>query len=125
MMEMINNFKSALEPSSNFWHHRYMDNFYNNVATCELLLQHRSRAGGTIRIKRSSFTLCLKSAKLARGAFVFGLRQNILSQCWQSKKTCLRDFSHTYTDTYRITRCVSYQNMGEKGCNVFHQLCTI
>lgn len=76
---------NLLEPYSNLWHHIYMDNYYNSVATCELLLQHSFRTCGTIRINRG-LPLCLKNAKLARGESMFRRRQNILLQCWQSKR---------------------------------------
>ncbi|XP_026467688.1 piggyBac transposable element-derived protein 4-like [Ctenocephalides felis] len=74
-----------LEPYLNLWHHVYMDNFYNSVNTSLLLLQNKTRICGTIRTNRG-LPEELKNLKLKRGETVFRRRQEVLLQCWQSKR---------------------------------------
>ncbi|EQB59787.1 ac transposable element-derived protein 4 [Vairimorpha apis BRL 01] len=51
---------NLLQPYSNLWHHVYMDNYYNSVATCEVLLQYKFGICGTIRQNRGLFSLSEK-----------------------------------------------------------------
>ncbi|XP_037935156.1 piggyBac transposable element-derived protein 4 [Teleopsis dalmanni] len=64
---------NLLKPYCNLWHHIYMDNYYNSVATCEILLQNSFRTCGTIRVNRG-LPSCLKNPKLAREESIFRRR---------------------------------------------------
>lgn len=74
-----------LQQYENLWHHVYMDNYYNSVDTCNLLLRHGFRSCGTIR-KNRGLPACLKNAKLKRGETMFRRRKDILLHSWQSKR---------------------------------------
>jgi len=43
---------SVLQPNLDLWYHVYQDNYYNNVAIAEHLLQRKTRVCGTIRSNR-------------------------------------------------------------------------
>ncbi|XP_026469574.1 piggyBac transposable element-derived protein 4-like [Ctenocephalides felis] len=74
-----------LQPYKNLWHHVYMNNYYNSVDTCQVLLQHGIRSCGTIR-KNRELPPYLQDITLRRDESVFRRRGDILVQCWQSKR---------------------------------------
>lgn len=58
---------TILEPYFGYWHHLYMDNYYNTLNIAERLLQNKIRICGTIRANRLPKCLKTKSLNLKKG----------------------------------------------------------
>lgn len=82
---LIDTVETLLNPYLNLWHHVYMDNYYNSVKTSEVLLKHKIRTCGTMRINRG-FPECLKNVKLKPGQSIFRRKNDVLLQIWRSKR---------------------------------------
>lgn len=74
-----------LDPYVGFYHHIYMDNYYNSVRTTELLLQRKTRVCGTIRANKG-FPQYLKSPILKEYESKYARKGQVLLQVWQTKK---------------------------------------
>jgi hypothetical protein len=68
---------SIVYPFVGFHHHIYMDNYYNNVKTAELLLQKNTRICGTIRFPSNLKNIILKEhVKTSKNHFNHSFHRN-------------------------------------------------
>jgi hypothetical protein len=77
---------TVLRPYFGIWHHIYQDNYYNSVATAEVLLHNKIRVCGTIR-ENTGLPPSLKDAakNLKKGERMFCHRGDILL-VWKDKR---------------------------------------
>lgn len=77
---------TILTPYFGYWHHLYMDNYYNTLNIAEFLLQNKMRICGTIRANRLPRCLKTKSLNLKKGESIFKRKGDILLQLWKDKR---------------------------------------
>ncbi|CAF1549098.1 unnamed protein product [Didymodactylos carnosus] len=75
---------NLMTPYFDLWHHLYMDNYYNSVENSQILLKHKIRICGAIRINRG-VPVCLKTVQLKKGETVYRRKKDVLVQIWRSK----------------------------------------
>lgn len=76
---------TILRPYFGYWHHLYMDNYYNSVNIAEFLLRNKIRVCGTIRANR--LPRCLKiTSNIQKGESIFKRKRDILLQIWKDKR---------------------------------------
>jgi hypothetical protein len=76
---------TVLRPYLGIWHHMYQDNYYNSVATAEVLLHNKIRFCGTVRENRGlspSLKDATENLKKREGRFVAEV------MCGRTKEMC-------------------------------------
>jgi len=84
-LKLLETVNKVVSPYTNLWHHLYMDNYYNSVENCEILLLNKIRVCGTIR-KNRGLPKSLQMIKQKKGESIFKRKGDVLLQVWQSKK---------------------------------------